>query len=90
MRRDGPVDVLDGVSERLTLCGVGDDGHGEVGPMTVLGSGEPGIEEGDRLRTNSTGGRGAGPDHGLEFGARSLPKPYEILNVRKKSFRTVA
>ena len=52
--------------------------------MTVLGSGEPGIEEGDRLRTNSTGGRGAGPEHGLEFGARSLPKRLRNSDCEKK------
>ena len=34
----------------LTLRGTGVDGHGKVGPMTVLGSGEYGIEEGGRLR----------------------------------------
>ena len=42
--------------------------------MTVFGSGESGNEEGDRVKTNSTGGRGPGPERGLEFGARSLPK----------------
>ena len=42
--------------------------------MSVFGSGESGIEEGDRLRPDSTGGRGADPERGLEFGAQSLPK----------------
>ena len=42
--------------------------------MTVLGSGESAIEEGNRLRSGSTGERGGGPELGLEFGARSLPK----------------
>ena len=34
--------------------------------MTVLGSGESRSEEGGRLKTNSTGGRGPGPERGLE------------------------
>ena len=42
--------------------------------MTVFGSGEPGIEEGDRIRADSTAGRGAGPERGLKFEAQSLPK----------------
>ena len=58
----------------LTLRGMGADRHGEVGLMTVLGSGESAIEEGNRLRSGSTGERGGGPELGLEFGARSLPK----------------
>ena len=33
----------------LTLRGMGADGHDGVGPMTLLGSGESGIEERDRL-----------------------------------------
>ena len=61
-------------AEILTLRGMGADRHGEVGPMTVRGSGESAIEEGSRLRSGSTGERGGGPELGLEFGARSLPK----------------
>ena len=48
--------------------------------MTVFRSGESGAEEGGRLRTDSTGGRGAGPERGLEFGARSLPKRLEAVS----------
>ena len=54
--------------------------------MTVLGSGESGFGEGDRLRTDSTGGRGAGPEQDLEFGARSLPKRLRNSNAEKNVF----
>ena len=42
--------------------------------MTVRGSGESGIEHGNRLRSGSTGERGGGPELGLEFEVQSLPK----------------
>ena len=58
----------------IALRGMGANGHGEVDSMTVFGSGEPGIEEGDRIRADSTAGRGAGPERGLKFEAQSLPK----------------
>ena len=54
--------------------------------MTVLGSRESGFGEGDRLRADSTGGRGASPEQGLEFGARSLPKRLRHSSGEKKSF----
>ena len=72
----------------LALRGMGADGHGEVGPMTMLGYGESGIEEGDRLRTDLTGGRGAGPERGLELGVRSLPKRLRNPGGEKNRFRT--
>ena len=65
----------------LTLGGMGADGHGLVGPMTLLGSGESGIEKGDRFRTDSTGGRRTGPERRLGFGTRSLPK--RLRNSKK-------
>ena len=37
--------------------------------MTVLGSGESGMEEGNRLRLGSTGERRGSPELGQEFGA---------------------
>ena len=58
----------------LTLRRMGVDRHGEVGPMTVLGSGESAIEEGNRVKSGSTGERGGDPELGLKFGARSLTK----------------
>ena len=64
---------------------LGGDGNGEVGPITVLGAGESGMDEGDRLRTDSIGRRGAGPERGLEFGARSGPKRLPRSNHEEKS-----
>ena len=51
--------------------------------MTVFRSGESGIEEDDRLRTDSTGGRGGGSEVGLEFGVRLLPKRLRKSNSYK-------
>ena len=51
--------------------------------MTVLESSESGIEEGDRLRTDSTGGRGASPEGAWSLEHDRCLNAYEILMVRK-------
>ena len=52
----------------LTLRELGADELGGIGTRTVLGSRESEMEEGDRLRTDSTEERRAGPERGREFG----------------------
>ena len=65
---------------------MGADGNGRIGPTMLLTTGESGIEEGARLRTDSTRTRGDGRERGLNFEAQSLPRRLRNLEGEKKAF----